>query len=48
MKEFELVATHPSAMQYIEALPALIAAGNSGEDGTLDLSGRRRQHLDRA
>ncbi len=39
MKEFELVATHPSAMQYIEALPALIAAGNSGEDGTLDLSG---------
>lgn len=39
MKEFELIAGNPSAVQYVDALPALIAAGNSGEDGTLDLSG---------
>lgn len=39
MKQFEQIAGSPSAVQYIEALPALIAAGNSGEDGTLDLSG---------
>ncbi len=39
LKEFEQIAGSPSAISYIEALPALIAAGNSGEDGTLDLSG---------
>ena len=38
-KEFEQIAGSPSTVQYIESLPALQAAGNSGEDGTLDLSG---------
>jgi DNA helicase II / ATP-dependent DNA helicase PcrA len=40
MKEFERIALQPSVVQYVEALPALQAAGNGGEDGTLDLSGR--------
>jgi DNA helicase-2/ATP-dependent DNA helicase PcrA len=39
LKQFEQIAGSPSTVQYIESLPALIAAGNSGEDGTLDLSG---------
>jgi DNA helicase-2/ATP-dependent DNA helicase PcrA len=38
-KEFEQIAGSPSTIQYIASLPALQAAGNSGEDGTLDLSG---------
>lgn len=40
MKEFERIALQPSVVQYVEALPALQAAGDGGEDGTLDLSGR--------
>ena len=40
MKQFEQVALQPSAIQYVEALPALRAAGDSNEDGTLDLSGQ--------
>lgn len=39
MKEFEKVALQPSARQYVEALPALQAAGEGGEDPSLDLSG---------
>ncbi len=38
MKEFEAVAVLPSALQYVDALPALQAAGDLNEDGTLDLS----------
>lgn len=40
MKQFEQVALQPSAVQYVEALPALQAAGDSNEDDTLDLSGQ--------
>lgn len=39
LQQFEQVALQPSAVQYVEALPALQAAEGSGEDGTLDLSG---------
>ena len=39
LKEFEQVALQPTALQYIESLPALQAAGESTEDDTLDLSG---------
>lgn len=39
-KQFEQIALQPSARQYVEALPALQAAGDSNEDGTLDLSGQ--------
>lgn len=39
LKEFERVAIQPSAVQYLDALPALMAADGSSEDGTLDLSG---------
>jgi len=39
-KQFEQIALQPSARQYVEALPALQAAGDSNEDGTMDLSGQ--------
>ncbi len=38
LREFEGIAVVPSALQYVESLPALQAAGESLEDGTLDLS----------
>lgn len=38
MKEFEQIALMPSAASYIEALPALQAAGQGSQDSTLDLS----------
>lgn len=38
LKQFEQVAVVPSAVQYVESLPALQAAGDIGEDNTLDLS----------
>ncbi len=38
LKEFERVAIQPSVVQYLDALPALLAADGSSEDGTLDLS----------
>jgi DNA helicase II / ATP-dependent DNA helicase PcrA len=37
-KDFERIALQPTALQYIESLPALQAAGDGGEDDTLDLS----------
>lgn len=37
-KEFEQIALQPTAMQYIDALPALQAAGEGLQDGSLDLS----------
>ncbi len=40
MKEFEQIAIMPSAAQYVDALPALQAAGEGVEDSTLDLSGK--------
>lgn len=40
MHEFEQVALLPSAVSYVEALPALQAAGEGGQDSTLDLSGQ--------
>lgn len=40
LKEFESIAVQPSALQYVESLPALEAAGETGEDDTLDLSSR--------
>lgn len=39
-KEFENIALQPSAMAYIEALPALQAAGDSNEDDSMDLSNK--------
>ena len=41
MKEFEQIALQPSAVQYVDSLPALQAAGEGGEDGTLDLSSEK-------
>ena len=38
LREFESIAVVPSSLQYVESLPALLAAGESLEDGTLDLS----------
>ncbi len=38
MKEFEQIALVPSALQYVMALPALQAAGDSNEDAGLELS----------
>lgn len=38
MKQFEQIAIVPSVQQYVESLPALQAAGDSGEDDSLDLS----------
>jgi DNA helicase II / ATP-dependent DNA helicase PcrA len=38
LREFERIALQPSAVQYLESLPALQAAGDAGDDGTLDLS----------
>ncbi|MBI1857371.1 ATP-dependent helicase [Candidatus Saccharibacteria bacterium] len=38
MKEFEQIALVPSAIQFIETLPALQAAGEGGEDNTMDLA----------
>ncbi len=41
-REFEKIALQPTAIQYVEALPALQAAGEGlSEDGTLDLSESR-------
>jgi DNA helicase-2/ATP-dependent DNA helicase PcrA len=40
MREFEQVALVPSVVNYVEALPALQAAGEGGQDSTLDLSGQ--------
>jgi len=37
-KQFEHIALQPTVMQYVEALPALQAAGEGLQDGTLDLS----------
>lgn len=38
LKEFESIATVASVVQYLESLPVLEAAGQSNEDGTLELS----------
>lgn len=38
IQEFEQIAMQPSAVQYIESLPVLAAAGQTDEDGTLELS----------
>jgi DNA helicase II / ATP-dependent DNA helicase PcrA len=40
LREFEQIALTPSVVAYIDSLPALMAAGESGEDTTLDLSGQ--------
>lgn len=37
LKEFERVALQPSVVQYIDALPALLAADGTSEDDTLDI-----------
>jgi DNA helicase II / ATP-dependent DNA helicase PcrA len=37
-KDFERIALQPTALQYIDSLPALQAANEGGEDDTLDLS----------
>lgn len=39
-KEFERIAIQPTVIQYVEALPALMASNPGGDDGTLDLSGQ--------
>ncbi len=39
-KDFERIALQPSTVQYVAALPALMAQGLGTNDGTLDLSGR--------
>jgi DNA helicase II / ATP-dependent DNA helicase PcrA len=41
LREFEQIALQPSAVQFIDSLPALQAAGDGGEDGTLDLSSEK-------
>lgn len=38
LKEFESIALQPTTLQYIESFPVLEAAGESGEDGTLQVS----------
>ncbi len=37
-KEFEKIALQPTVVEYVDALPALQAAGEGLQDGTLDLS----------
>lgn len=39
-KDFERIALQPSTLQYVAALPALMAQGLGTNDGTLDLSGQ--------
>lgn len=38
LKEFESVAPMPTVVQYLESFPVLEAAGETDEDGTLDVS----------
>lgn len=41
LKDFESIAAQPTVLQFIEALPALQAAGERGMDDTLDLSSEK-------
>ncbi len=41
LKDFESIAIQPTAMQYLESYAVLEAAGETGEDGTLDVSSEK-------